>query len=236
MPKYLSSDNDPLYRFHQWQANLRVLEVTEIKSIPYVLLSHPFTERLIGTLRREYLDRMLFWTTADLETSCSISGPTSTTIARIPHWKGERRIRRCHDQSQTSARFDGNLIVVTYIRHQWLRNFPRLSIAAYPVNLGKTSKLRTKPSAVAFLVAARFADPIVSLPPYQFAKNKFLWRIGKELHGKKEKLLLDPAINDLIQSAGDRQAWLSFLLRRPRGMKSARGLENLPGARPVLLA
>jgi hypothetical protein len=28
MPKYISSDNDPLYRFHQWQANLRILEVT----------------------------------------------------------------------------------------------------------------------------------------------------------------------------------------------------------------
>ena len=67
LPKYLSSDNDPLYRFHQWQANLRVLEVTEIKSIPYVPLSHPFVERLIGTIRREYLDHMLFWTTADLE-------------------------------------------------------------------------------------------------------------------------------------------------------------------------
>ena len=34
LPKYLSSDNDPLYRFHQWQANLRILEVTEIKTIP----------------------------------------------------------------------------------------------------------------------------------------------------------------------------------------------------------
>ena len=66
LPKYLSSDNDPLYRFHQWQANLRVLEVTEIKT-PYVPLSHPFVERLIGTIRREYLDRMLFWTTVDLE-------------------------------------------------------------------------------------------------------------------------------------------------------------------------
>src|ERR1700694_4478986 len=67
-PKYLSSDHDPLYRFHQWQANLRVLEVTEIKTVPYVPLSHPFVERLIGTVRREYLDRTLFWTTADLET------------------------------------------------------------------------------------------------------------------------------------------------------------------------
>jgi len=49
MPKYISSDNDPLYRFHRWQANLRILEVTEIKSIPYVPLSHPFVERLVGT-------------------------------------------------------------------------------------------------------------------------------------------------------------------------------------------
>ena len=67
MPKYLSSDRDPLFRFGQWQANLRILEVTEIKTVPYVPLSHPFVERLIGTTRREYLDRMLFWTTADLE-------------------------------------------------------------------------------------------------------------------------------------------------------------------------
>jgi hypothetical protein len=43
-----------------------------------------------------------------LKTSCSISEPTSTTIARIPHEKGERPIRRCHDQSPISARFDGN--------------------------------------------------------------------------------------------------------------------------------
>jgi len=66
-PKYLSSDHDPLYRFHQWKANLRVLEVTEIKTVPSAPLSHPFVERLIGTVRREYLDRILFWTTADLE-------------------------------------------------------------------------------------------------------------------------------------------------------------------------
>jgi hypothetical protein len=68
LPRYLSSDHDPLYRFRQWQANLRVLEVTEIKTVPYVPLSHPFVERLIGTVRREYLDRILFWNVADLET------------------------------------------------------------------------------------------------------------------------------------------------------------------------
>src|SRR5215813_7219680 len=64
--KYVSSDNDPLYRFHQWKANLRVLDVTEIKTVPYLSLSHPFVERLIGTLRREYLDRILFWSTVAL--------------------------------------------------------------------------------------------------------------------------------------------------------------------------
>jgi putative transposase len=68
VPKYLSSDHDPLYRFHQWQTNLRVLGVTEIKTVPYAPLSHPFVERLIGTIRREYLDQTLFWTAADLET------------------------------------------------------------------------------------------------------------------------------------------------------------------------
>jgi len=67
VPKYLSSDHDPLYQFHQWQANLRVLEIQEIKTVPYVPLSHPFVERLIGTIRREYLDQILFWTATDLE-------------------------------------------------------------------------------------------------------------------------------------------------------------------------
>ncbi len=67
LPKYVSSYNDPLYRFHQWQANLRILELSQIKSIPYVPPVHPFVERLIGTIRLEYFDHLLFWTTADLE-------------------------------------------------------------------------------------------------------------------------------------------------------------------------
>ena len=46
---------------------LECSEVTEIKTVPGVPLSHPFVERLIGTIRRECLDRTLFWTTADLE-------------------------------------------------------------------------------------------------------------------------------------------------------------------------
>ena len=66
-PTSVSSDHDPLYRFHQWQRNLRILDVQEIKTVPYAPLSYPFIERLIGTIRRECLDRTLFWTSADLE-------------------------------------------------------------------------------------------------------------------------------------------------------------------------
>ena len=66
-PLRLSTDHDPLFRFHRWRANLRVLDVTEIKTIPYVPMSHPFVERLIGTVRRECVDQMLFWGANDLE-------------------------------------------------------------------------------------------------------------------------------------------------------------------------
>jgi hypothetical protein len=68
LPKYLSARTTiRCIGFHPWPANLRVLEVMEIKTVPCVPLSHPFVERLVGTLRRECLDRPLFWTTADLE-------------------------------------------------------------------------------------------------------------------------------------------------------------------------
>ena len=66
-PRYLSSDHDPLYTFGRWRANLRILNITGIKTVPYVPLSHPFVERLIGTIRREYLNQTLFWGRRDLE-------------------------------------------------------------------------------------------------------------------------------------------------------------------------
>jgi putative transposase len=65
-PKYLSTDHDPLFRFHRWLANLRVLEVEEMKSVPCAPLSHPFVERLTGTIRREYFDQVFFWNAPDL--------------------------------------------------------------------------------------------------------------------------------------------------------------------------
>ena len=66
-PRHLSSDHDPLFEYHRWKANLRILDIEEVKTIPYAPSSHPFVERLIGTIRREYLDDIFFWNAADLE-------------------------------------------------------------------------------------------------------------------------------------------------------------------------
>ena len=67
LPKHLSTDNDPLFTSHRWQANLRVFDSEAIKTVPHALISHPFVERLIGTIRREYLNDVLFWHSSDLE-------------------------------------------------------------------------------------------------------------------------------------------------------------------------
>lgn len=34
LPQQLSSDHDPLFAFYRWKANLRILDVREIKTVP----------------------------------------------------------------------------------------------------------------------------------------------------------------------------------------------------------
>jgi hypothetical protein len=38
-----------------------------VRSLPNVPVSHPFVERLIGTIRHEYLDRVFYWNANDLQ-------------------------------------------------------------------------------------------------------------------------------------------------------------------------
>jgi len=45
LPKRLSTDNEPLFKNMKWQTNLRVLEIEEIKTVPYTPISHTFVER-----------------------------------------------------------------------------------------------------------------------------------------------------------------------------------------------
>ena len=51
--------------------------------------------------------------------------------------------------------------------------FRRLSIA--PVSGQPWEDFQLNHLVLAFLVAARFADPIVSLQPYQFARDSVIW-------------------------------------------------------------
>src|ERR1700677_3026764 len=85
----ISTDHDPLFRFHRWLANLRILEVEEIKTVPYAPMSHPFIERLIGTIRREYLDHTFFWNSIDLhrklENFRTYYNPSSYCLTSLCH-------------------------------------------------------------------------------------------------------------------------------------------------------
>jgi transposase InsO family protein len=71
LPKILSTDNDPLFEFYRFKANLRILEIAEVKSVPSTPTSHAFVERTIGTTRREFLDRALYFNARDLEKKLS---------------------------------------------------------------------------------------------------------------------------------------------------------------------
>ena len=106
-PTHLSCDNDPLFQYHQWKANLRILNVTPVKTVPYMPLSHPFVERLIGTVRREFLDQVPFWSSHDLDrklrlfreyyneqrTHRSLDGVPPAEQSAIP----DRKVARLHD-------------------------------------------------------------------------------------------------------------------------------------------
>jgi len=67
LPVRLSLDHDPLFQFQRWQANLGILDIEAVQSVPLVPWSHPFVERLIRSIRAEYLDQLFYWNAADLE-------------------------------------------------------------------------------------------------------------------------------------------------------------------------
>jgi hypothetical protein len=66
-PRHLSTEHDPLFQAHRSRGNLRILAIDELKTVPHLPLSRSFVERFIGTMRREFLDHVLFWNARDLE-------------------------------------------------------------------------------------------------------------------------------------------------------------------------
>jgi transposase InsO family protein len=106
-PEQISSDNDPLFQYHRWKANLRVLDIEEIKSLPHVPMSHPFVERLIGSVRRELLDQTFFWTVTDLEN-------------KLMNYQRYYNEYRCHSSRDGATPVDsGENIIVDINRYRW---------------------------------------------------------------------------------------------------------------------
>lgn len=120
-PQRISSDNDPLFQYHRWKANLRVLEIEEIKSLPHVPMSHPFVEQLIGSIRRELLDQALFLTSTDLETK--LSGYQN-------YYNGHR----CHlSRNESPPNLSGSARVINTSSYRWqqhCRGLFQLPVAA----------------------------------------------------------------------------------------------------------
>ena len=70
---------------------LRALEVAKIKIVPYAPLSHPFVERLIGTVRREFSTGLYSGQRQIWRRNYSISNTTIMGIEPMLGWMGARR-------------------------------------------------------------------------------------------------------------------------------------------------
>ena len=126
LPKRVSTDHDPLFRFHRWLANLRVLEIEEVKSVPYAPVSHPFVERLIGTIRREYLDRTSSGTPLTSSGSWTSSGITTTSIVFIARLTAHRRRSAAghrHPPPPPSIDMPGGRIAAVCFKPRWLHDY-----------------------------------------------------------------------------------------------------------------
>ena len=102
-PRHLSTDHDPLFEAHRWQANLRLLEIDEIKTVPHVPLSHPFVERLIGTIRREFLDQVFFWNGSGLASELRAQGDFLSVAACEVRPEARKPVTHVHGRKVNTA-------------------------------------------------------------------------------------------------------------------------------------
>jgi putative transposase len=98
IPKYLSTDWDELFQTQIWEAGLRVREIQHVRSIGGVPWSHPYIESVIGKIRSECTDRILFFSQEQLE-------------ARLEEYRVFFNDRRPHSSlsGHTPETFCGNL-------------------------------------------------------------------------------------------------------------------------------
>ncbi|MHC1767585.1 MAG: integrase core domain-containing protein [Verrucomicrobiia bacterium] len=119
LPARLRVDHDPLFQFQRSQANLRILGIEVVQTVPLAPWSHPFVERLIRSVREEYLDQLFYWNASDLEqklaeyrsyfnerrvhqglggnTPAEKAGGWTQSVADLAHYGWQRH---CHDLVQ----------------------------------------------------------------------------------------------------------------------------------------
>ena len=112
LPQRLSFDHDPLFEFQRWQANLRILGIESVRTVPYAPVSHPFVERLIGTVRREYLDQMFFWNRMDLEQK----------LEQFKTYYNELRVHQSLNGATPEEKGGGSIVATVSLEHYGWRS------------------------------------------------------------------------------------------------------------------
>ena len=108
LPKYLSSDNDPLFTYHQWIANLSIIGIREIKTVSECPWSHTFIERLIKSVRNELTDKIFFWSEHALKKK----------LFCYREYFNHHRVHFAHD-----GRTPGNIAVESEIKRIDIKNY-----------------------------------------------------------------------------------------------------------------
>jgi hypothetical protein len=90
-PSHASTDHDLLFRLHRWLANLRVLEMEEIKSVPYAPVRRTANRNKSGasTLLGYFSGTPSTW-----PASWTNSGITTMRIVSTARWHHARATRR----------------------------------------------------------------------------------------------------------------------------------------------
>lgn len=89
---------------------MSICNIDEIATVAGAPWSHPFVERLIGTVRREFFDRTLFWNKVDLDRK----------LAAYQQYFNSSRVHQGIDGRCISAKYsDANAVTVSPEKLKW---------------------------------------------------------------------------------------------------------------------
>lgn len=96
-PRSLSTAHDPLFQYHRWKANLRILDSEDIKTVPCKSLSHAFVlEKKRAEFRAHYNECRVHGS-LDGNTPATFGGECVTKQAALSRF---RRETHCHGLHQ----------------------------------------------------------------------------------------------------------------------------------------